>query len=277
MALALQVARLTVWLVLLTIVFVPLERLFALHPKPKRARTIASDLVYYFVNSLAPAVVVAIPMSVLAALARSATPAAYVDFVAALPLTARIAAALVVGEIGYYWGHRLSHAVPWIWGFHKVHHSPESLDWMVNTRAHPVDIVFSRLCSLAPLYLLGLATPTAEGQMLPAIVTIVGTVWAFFIHANLKWRFGPLEWLVATPAFHHWHHTADEHRDRNFASLFPVIDRIFGTLYLPAQWPTVYGVDEPVAPGILAQLMDPLAGPPRRPAAARPSEASSGS
>jgi sterol desaturase/sphingolipid hydroxylase (fatty acid hydroxylase superfamily) len=277
MTLAAQIASLTVWLVLLTVVFVPLERLFALHPRSRPTRTIASDLAYYFMNGLAPTVLLAIPISILAGLARMATPAAYAEFVAGLPLSVKIAAGLVVGELGAYWGHRLCHETPWMWRFHKVHHSPQALDWMVNVRAHPLDVVFTRLCGIAPLYLLGLAAPTAKGQMLPVIVTLIGTVWAFFIHGNLKWRFGPLEWLVATPAFHHWHHTNDEHRDRNFASLLPLVDRIFGTHYLPAQWPSVYGVDDPVAPGLVSQLMDPLAGPARTPAAPRPSEARSGS
>jgi sterol desaturase/sphingolipid hydroxylase (fatty acid hydroxylase superfamily) len=271
-----QVLSLTVWLVLLTVVFIPLERFFALRLKVRRPRDIAGDLAYYFMNSLLPTFLLALPLSVVASIAQKLTPSAYTEFVSDLPLWARVLVGIVVGEFGAYWGHRLCHQTPWMWQFHKVHHSPESLDWMVNTRAHPLDVAFTRLCGLVPLYILGLAAPHGEGQLLPVIVTLVGTVWAFFVHANLKWRFGPLEWLVATPAFHHWHHTNDEHRDHNYAALLPVIDRIFGTHYLPAQWPPVYGVDEPIAPGLLSQLMDPLGGPPRTPAAG-PSEARSNS
>lgn len=270
-----QVASLTVWLVLLTIVFLPLERIFALHPKRLRARTIRADLAYYFLNGLAPTVLLAVPTAILTALARKITPTAYLEFVDGLPLWSKIVAAIIVGEFGAYWGHRFAHQNRWMWGFHKVHHSPESMDWLVNTRAHPVDVVFTRLCGLAPLYLLSLATPRGEGQLLPLIVTLIGTVWAFFVHGNLNWRFGPLEWLVATPAFHHWHHTNDEHRDRNFAALLPVLDRVFGTHYLPAQWPPVYGVDEPVAPGFVSQLADPLAGPGPAPVSGKPTEARS--
>lgn len=68
------------------------------------------------------------------------------------------------------------------------------------------------------------------------VVTIVGTIWSFFIHAKVRIRLGPLEWLISTPAFHHWHHTNDQHRDRNFAAIFPVIDLIFGTSWLPKHW-----------------------------------------
>jgi sterol desaturase/sphingolipid hydroxylase (fatty acid hydroxylase superfamily) len=267
-AFATQVASLVTWLVLLTLVFLPLERIFALHPTRLRARTLGSDLAYYFLNGLAPSLLIAVPMSVVAALVQRITPPVYAGFVASLPLGVKIASGIVVSELGAYWGHRFGHQNRWMWRFHKVHHSPESMDWLVNTRAHPVDVVFTRLCGLIPLYLLSLATPTRDGQLLPLIVTLAGTVWAFFVHGNLNWRFGPLEWLVATPAFHHWHHTNDEHRDHNYAALLPVVDRMFGTHYLPASWPPSYGVDDPVAPTLVAQLLDPLSAPDRRTPAA---------
>lgn len=264
LALLYQTASLTAWLVILTVVFLPLERLFALHPTRLRARSIAIDLTYYFLNGLAPALILAIPASIIAAGVQKITPQAYIDAVAALPLWAKVTIGIVLSELGAYWGHRFSHKNAFLWRFHKVHHSPESLDWMVNTRAHPVDVIFVRLCGLAPLYLFSLTTPR-DGGLLPLIVTLVGTVWAFFVHANLNWRLGPLEWLVATPAFHHWHHTNDEHRDHNYAALLPVIDRLFGTHHLPNHWPPVYGVDEPVAPTFIGQMLDPLSAPAARP------------
>ncbi len=68
---------------------------------------------------------------------------------------------------------------------------------------------------------------------MPALIVLVVTMWGFFIHANVRWRLGPLEWLISTPAFHHWHHTLAEPRDRNYASMLPWMDWIFGTYYLP--------------------------------------------
>jgi sterol desaturase/sphingolipid hydroxylase (fatty acid hydroxylase superfamily) len=271
LALLYQTASLTAWLVILTVVFLPLERLFALHPTRLRARSIAIDLTYYFLNGLAPALILAIPASIIAAGVQKVTPQAYIDAVAELPLWAKVTIGIVLSELGAYWGHRFSHKNAFLWRFHKVHHSPESLDWMVNTRAHPVDVIFVRLCGLAPLYLFSLTTPR-DGGLLPLIVTLVGTVWAFFVHANLNWRFGPLEWLVATPAFHHWHHTNDEYRDHNYAALLPVIDRLFGTHHLPNHWPPVYGVDEPVAPTFIGQMLDPLSAPAARPQRASATE-----
>ena len=64
------------------------------------------------------------------------------------------------------------------------------------------------------------------------------SVQATFIHANVRFEFGPLKWLVATPQFHHWHHAAErEAIDKNFAVHLPVLDAMFGTMYLPGRWP----------------------------------------
>lgn len=83
--------------------------------------------------------------------------------------------------------------------------------------------------------------PTVAGSAAPAALIVLGTLWGFFIHANLRWRFGPLEWFVTTPAFHHWHHSRHEHINRNYASTLPFLDRLFGSYYLPRHWPAEVG------------------------------------
>ena len=65
----------------------------------------------------------------------------------------------MVGEVGYYWGHRWTHEVPFLWRFHSIDHSAEQIDRLVNTRAHPLDIVFVRVCSFVPMIALRLAQP----------------------------------------------------------------------------------------------------------------------
>lgn len=238
-------ARLSLWLAILSAIFVPLERLFAVAHDGRRA-PYKLEIGLYFLNSLLPATILAPIFGAVAVATRAILPPAYLGAVAALPLWAAIGAGLIVGELGAYWGHRLSHASPLLWRFHAVHHAPERLHFLSNTHAHPVDIVFIRLCALAPLYALGLADPAGvERTAVPIAVTLIGAVWTFFIHADLRWRFGPLEWLVSTPAFHHWHHANDEHRHQNFASLLPILDRLFGTHHLPDHFPASYGLDAP--------------------------------
>ena len=257
----LQVLRLCVWLVLLAAVFIPLERLFALRPREIFRRQIVADLGYYFLSGLLPSVVLALPLAAVAWLAHLAVPGAFTAAMASLPLWARLPASLLIGEVGFYWGHRWSHELPWLWRFHAIHHSAEHMDYLVNTRAHPVDLVFTRLCGLVPLYVLGLGGPMRGQSMVPVLVVLLGTVWGFFIHANVRWRLGVVEQLVATPAFHHWHHTNDsaELYNNNYAPMLPWVDRAFGTLHLPKdRHPERYGIDAPVSVSLLGQLVEPL-------------------
>jgi hypothetical protein len=120
-------------------------------------------------------------------------------------------------------------------------------------------MVFGRFCSLVPIYLLGLAEPGALADIrVPVLVGLIGVIWGFFIHANLRWRFGPLEWLISTPAFHHWHHTLNGPINRNYASTFPWLDWIFGTHYLPRAWPEAYGIQAEMPESLVDQLAYPL-------------------
>jgi len=241
---AVDVARLGLWLVLLAAIFVPLERLFALHPRERRRPGLVADLGLYFLNSLLPAFLIGLPMAALVGVAHRILPAGYYHWVAGLPLWLQLTVAFLTGELGFYWGHRVAHTNAFLWRFHAVHHAPTALDWLINTRAHPIDMVFTRLCGLTPLYLLGLAgRGAADGNMAAILVVLAGTIWGFFLHANIGWRLGPVEHLFASPRFHHWHHVQSGPIDRNFASMLPLLDRLFGTLHLPPKmWPPDYGL-----------------------------------
>ena len=262
LSLALNLLRLCLWLVLLAAIFLPVEKLWGLQAQKVFRKAFGTDLVYYFLSGLLPKLLLLVPLALISAAVHRLVPGGYYDWVGTLPVALRLIAALVVSEVGTYWAHRWSHELPLLWRFHAIHHSAEEMDWLVNTRAHPVDLFFTRLCGLAPLYLLGVAQPTAGSvDFVPVMVTLIGTFWGFFIHANVKWRFGWLEGLVSSPAFHHWHHTNDsaEVLNKNYAAMLPWVDYCFGTFYLPRQqFPGKYGVDEPIAEGLAGQLLDPF-------------------
>ncbi len=255
-----QVVRLSAWLAIITAVFVPLEYFFAVRRTKLFRKGWATDLGWYFFNSALTPILLLGPASALIAMAvHAALPASLTGAAAALPLWARMVAAMVVGEFGFYWGHRWSHEIPLLWRFHAIHHSAEHVNFLVNTRAHPVDMVFTRLCGLALLYATGLAAPVGpHPALVPALVLFVGSMWSFFIHANLRWRLGVLEEVISSPAFHHWHHTLEDHKDHNFASMLPFMDRLFGTFHLPKQWPAAYGIADPMPSGLGGQLVEPL-------------------
>ena len=259
-----NLARLCAWLVLLAVIFLPLERLFAVHPQKFFRKALAQDLGYYFISGLVPALLLSVPLSLVALAAQGIVPYRFQAAIAAWPLWQRILAGLVVGEVGFYWGHRWTHEIPFLWRFHAVHHSPEQIYFLISSRAHPLDNVFIRLCGLIPAYILGVASPlTPAGGLVATLIVLLATIWGFFIHSNLRWRLGPLEWLIATPAFHHWHHTLDEPRDRNYASMLPWIDWIFGTHYLPRKrWPPNYGTETKLPDSLRSQLVYPFLPPP---------------
>jgi len=249
----------TLDLLLLVLVFVPLERAFAARPgQPVFRRGWRTDLAHFFASHLlvqatslltvAPALLLfrAVPLSPLAGVQ---------DAVAALPLALQVPLAILVADLAGYAAHRAFHAVPLLWRFHAIHHSSEALDWLAGSRLHLVDAVATRAVVFVPLFALGF-----ERAALTAYLVLVSAQ-ATWIHANLRGAPRWLEALVATPRFHHWHHAAErEARDRNFAVHLPVVDRLFGTHHLPpGRWPARYGVDgDDVPPGWLAQLVWPL-------------------
>jgi sterol desaturase/sphingolipid hydroxylase (fatty acid hydroxylase superfamily) len=98
-------------------------------------------------------------------------------------------------------------------------------------------VILTRGLTYVPIFVLGFSNAA-----LMVYVFLVAAQ-ATFIHANVRWQFRAVRRLVATPAFHHWHHSADrEAVDKNFSVHTPIWDILFRTYYLPEQWPTRYGV-----------------------------------
>jgi sterol desaturase/sphingolipid hydroxylase (fatty acid hydroxylase superfamily) len=253
---------LSLWLLAIVIVLVPLERRWPLRPQPFLRTDLADDLAYYFIGGMLPAFLVVVAVVGTTQLAQRYGPAAVYASIAGLPFALRLAATLVIGEIAYYWAHRWSHEIPWLWRFHSIHHSPTSLDWLVNTRAHPLDLAFARSVIASVLLLVGLGQTTSHDiANLTALVVIFNTVWGFFIHANLRVRLGVFEHLITTPAYHHWHHANDgrEFVNKNYAALLRFVDRLFGTHYLPlAQFPRRYGIESAMPAQLADQLLLPF-------------------
>jgi lathosterol oxidase len=242
-------------LLVLALVFLPLERFFALYPRQHVFRRgFRTDLAHFFVSHLLVQVTVLLTMAPARVLLGRIVSSELQASVAALPFAVQFGLALVLADLFQYAAHRTMHAVPWLWRFHAIHHSSTAMDWLAGSRLHLVDIVITRATSFLPLFVLGI-----DAAPLTAYLVFV-SFQAVLIHANVRFRFGPLRWLVATPEFHHWHHSAEpEAIDKNFAVHVPLIDRLFGTAWLPDRWPTRYGIEgDPVPQDYLAQTVWPF-------------------
>jgi sterol desaturase/sphingolipid hydroxylase (fatty acid hydroxylase superfamily) len=158
---------------------------------------------------------------------------------AAMPLWAQALTFLVVSDFLTYWIHRLYHGAR-MWRYHAVHHSSEDLDWISAARFHPINLLFGTVLVDVALLLAGIS---------PNVMLWVGpftTATSAFVHANLNWTLGPFRYVIASPVFHRWHHTAaDRGGSKNFAGTFPIWDIVFGTFYMPAnELPDAYGIDD---------------------------------
>lgn len=248
-----------VGLLLVAVIFVPLERVVSLrHAQGPLRPGFALDLTHLFLSGAMIRLGLGAVFAASWWAGRTLLPEAVQGPIAALPWWAEALLATVLGDLGFYAMHRTFHAVPWLWRFHAVHHSIERMDWLAAHRVHPVDQILTKTASFGPVFFLGFS---AEAILIAATIY----KWqALAIHANVRLEFGWLSWLIATPRFHHWHHANEQAAfDKNFAGQLAAIDWAFGTLHLPWRFPTRYGTDEPMPSGYFAQLAYPFRAAPR--------------
>jgi len=246
-------------LLLLALVFVPLERAFALRPEQGAFRFgWTTDGAHFLVSHLAVqalSFMTLLPATALAGLLwNDGQPSALQGAIRGQPLGLQLLEIVLVADLSQYWIHRAFHAVPALWRFHAVHHSSRRMDWLAGSRLHLVDVLATRSLVLVPVFLLGFAQPALYAYL------VFVSFHAVFIHANVRFRFGAFDQLITTPRAHHWHHAVTP-RDKNFAVHLPLLDRLFGTQHLPADqsFPPAYGIEgHPVPEGWGRQLLHPF-------------------
>ena len=86
---------------------------------------------------------------------------------------------ILVADLAQYATHRAYHEIPFLWRFHAVHHSVKTMDWLAGSRQHMLELIFTRVCVLAPLYVLGFSE-----AVMNAYIIVVGFQ-AVFNHANV--------------------------------------------------------------------------------------------
>jgi sterol desaturase/sphingolipid hydroxylase (fatty acid hydroxylase superfamily) len=246
------------WLILgllvSAVVFIPIEKALAVRRQLILRKQWRTDLLYFAVNSLLISYIPLITMNAVPAVFGWAVSATVQDAVQAWPTWLQFVAAVFCADLAQYWTHRWYHTRSF-WKIHAVHHSAPAMDWLAGSRLHILEILITRSSILGILFLVGFSEPALQ-----AYIVLVG-VQAVFIHANVGLDFGFLNYILATPQFHHWHHSDDRAAaDTNFAVHLPVLDLMFGTFRLPrGEWPESYGVIGPPIPdGLIGQALYPF-------------------
>ncbi len=160
-----------------------------------------------------------------------------------LPHIANSWYAIVVLFLGvdffYYWFHRLSHEVNFLWAAHIVHHQSEDYNLSVALRQSWFQGWFSWVFYL-PLAVVGFEPKTTF------LIISFNTLYQFWIHTTTIKRMGPLEWIFNTPSHHRVHHGSNpKYIDRNHAGSLIIWDRLFGTFKKEEEEP-VYGITTPL-------------------------------
>jgi len=153
-----------------------------------------------------------------------------------------ILALVIAQDFFYYWFHRSSHRIRWLWASHVTHHSSERLNLSTAFRqslTYPISGMW--------LFWLPLAWLGFEPTHIIAVVAI-NLGFQFFVHTQAIGKLGWVEHVLNTPSIHRVHHARNpKYIDRNYAGVLVIWDKLFGT----------YVEEDPAVPcdfGIIGQI-----------------------
>ena len=205
----------------------------------------------------------------LVALFGPVTPTSLSPYVARAVITVML---FLAYELGYWFNHWLSHKVPLLWEFHKVHHSAEVLTPLTNLRVHPVySWIFANILAFSVGMTNGVGHYFFGDSAYQYALADTNIILVLFIHAYVHLQHshmwisfqGVFGRIFVSPAHHQVHHSADpKHFNKNFGSCLALWDWMFGTLYIPSKErePLVFGFPEqPNAHTVKGELVEPFA------------------
>lgn len=151
--------------------------------------------------------------------------------VAAWPIWGQFLLMFIVRDFIQWNVHRLLHKYPWMWEFHKVHHSVEEMGFAAHLRYHWMETVIYRFFEYLPLAMIGFGL--TDFFWLHLFTIAIG----HFNHANIYLPIGPLKYIFNTPQMHLWHHAEelpDTHPNGiNYGISLSIWDYLFGTAVFP--------------------------------------------
>jgi sterol desaturase/sphingolipid hydroxylase (fatty acid hydroxylase superfamily) len=175
-------------------------------------------------------------------------------------------------ELGYWLNHYLSHRVPFLWEFHRVHHTATVLTPLTNFRVHPVyTFIFFNILAISTAIANGIGNYMFGETAYQYALSDTNIILVIFIHTYVHLQHtelwipfrGALGRVFMSPAHHQVHHSTNPaHFDKNLGSCLALWDWMFGTLYVPGKEPEKlsFGVepDNPHVHTITGAYVDPI-------------------
>lgn len=173
------------------------------------------------------------------------------------PYWSQLFALFIIRDFIQYFIHRILHVVPFLWNFHKVHHSVKEMGFAAHLRFHWMETVVYRALEYIPLALIGFGI---EDFILVHLFTLsVG----HFNHSNTRIPLGMFKYIFNNPQMHLWHHSKvlPKKFGVNYGITLSIWDYLFKTNYIPFEDKNIelgFTDDEDFPSGFLAQELYPL-------------------
>ena len=155
------------------------------------------------------------------------------------PVWAVWALTFIVIDFVYYWYHRCSHRIRFLWAVHMNHHSSEEMNYVVSLR----QAWFSPITKIPFFILMPLL---GFDPLITLVAGVASTLWGVLGHTQWIEKLGPLEYIFVTPSSHRVHHGSNEcYLDKNYGNFLIIWDRMFGT-FAEEKEKVKYGIRENV-------------------------------
>ncbi len=153
---------------------------------------------------------------------------------------ASFALLMLLQDFFYYWFHRGSHRIRWMWAAHVVHHSSERMNFSTAFRQSLMYPFAGMWLFWVPLVLIGFEPSWV------IFAVLFNLSLQFFVHTQWVRTLGPLEHVFNTPSHHRVHHGVNaQYIDKNYAGVLIVWDKLFGS-FEPEHEPVRYGISKPI-------------------------------
>ncbi len=175
------------------------------------------------------------------------------------PAWAQLLLMFVVADFIQWNIHRLLHRVPWLWEFHKVHHSVKEMGFAAQFRFHFMETIIYKSLQYIPLAMIGFSIEQFF------VVHMISVFIGHLNHANLNWDYGIFRYVLNNPKMHLWHH-AKQMPDgitygMNYGLSLSLWDYLFGTAYVPYHNPELelgFNGDEDFPQHLAGQMKQPF-------------------